>query len=154
MGNRPEARNDKRGAELVKMIQEIGIHPEKFINIEHENILWNGERVWVSWTNKAIYDENNHVVGILSIGNDITGRKQAEDELKQAKEKASSASKIAGFTLGRVVSFSENISGEPRMYYETAMGKGGASSSVAPSPQIEPGSQEIKINVTLTYLIK
>ncbi|MDO8443514.1 MAG: SIMPL domain-containing protein [Candidatus Azambacteria bacterium] len=80
--------------------------------------------------------------------------KAREDAVKQAKEKASTTSKLAGFRLGRVVSFNENISGEPPMYYESmAIGKGGAS-SVSPSPQIEPGSQEIKINVTLTYLIK
>jgi len=81
--------------------------------------------------------------------------KAREDAVKQAKEKASATSKIAGFRLGRVVSFYENSVGEPPMYYETMMdGRGGGASSVSPSPQIEPGSQEIKINVTLTYLIK
>jgi len=79
--------------------------------------------------------------------------KAREDAVKQAKEKALAASKMAGFRLGRVVSFYENSVGEVPMYYE-AMGKGGAASSVSPSPQIEPGNQEIKITVTLTYLIK
>lgn len=79
--------------------------------------------------------------------------KAREDAVRQAKEKASAASKIAGFRLGRVVSFNENTFGEPPIYYEAMMGRGGAS-SVSPSPQIEPGSQEIKISVTLTYLIK
>jgi hypothetical protein len=77
--------------------------------------------------------------------------KAREDAVKQAKEKASAASKIAGFRLGRVIGFNENTFGEPPIYYE-AMGKGGGVTS--PAPQIEPGSQEIKINVTLTYLIK
>jgi len=76
--------------------------------------------------------------------------KAREDAVRQAKEKASAASKIAGFKLGRVIGFSENTFGEPPIYYET-MGKGGGS---APAPQIEPGTQEITINVTLTYLIK
>ena len=44
---------------------------------------------------------------------------------------------------------SEGFSGEPPVFYE-ALAKGGA----APVPQIEPGSQEIKVNVTLTYLLK
>ncbi len=80
--------------------------------------------------------------------------KAREDAVKQAKEKALSTSKIAGFRLGRVVNFYENSVGESPMYYESmAMGKGGAS-NVSPLPQIEPGSQEIKISVTLTYLIK
>ncbi|MDP3004254.1 MAG: SIMPL domain-containing protein [Candidatus Azambacteria bacterium] len=76
--------------------------------------------------------------------------KAREDAVKQAKEKASAASEIAGFRLGRVIGFNENTFGEPPMYYET-MGKGGGT---APAPQIEPGTQEITINVTLTYLIK
>ncbi len=77
--------------------------------------------------------------------------KAREEAVNQAKEKASAASKIAGFRLGRVIGFSENTFGEPPMYYET-MGKGGGGAT--PAPQIEPGTQEIKINVTLTYLIK
>ncbi len=77
--------------------------------------------------------------------------KAREAAVKQAKEQALAASKIAGFNLGRVVGFNENTLGEPPIYYE-AMGKGGGAASLA--PQIEPGSQEIKINVTLTYLLK
>jgi uncharacterized protein YggE len=80
--------------------------------------------------------------------------KAREDAVNQAKEKAKSASKTAGFRLGRLIGFSENFSGEPRMYYEKMGMGGGASSSVAPSPQIEPGSQDITVNITLTYLIK
>ena len=76
--------------------------------------------------------------------------KARKEAVKQAKEKAAAVSKIAGFKLGRLIGFNENFSGEPPMFYE-AMGKGGGT---APAPQIEPGTQEIKINVTLTYLIK
>ena len=66
-----------------------------------------------------------------------------------AKEKARLTSETAGFRLGRLVNFSENFSGEPPIYFE-ALGRGGAASA----PQIEPGSEEIKVSVTLTYLIK
>jgi len=79
--------------------------------------------------------------------------KAREDAVKKAKDQALAVSKIAGFSLGRIVGFSENTFGQVPMYYE-AMGKGGGVSSVAPAPQIEPGTQEITINVTLTYLIK
>ena len=76
--------------------------------------------------------------------------KAREAAANQAKEKALAASKIAGFRLGRVIGFNENAFGEPPIYYE-AMGKGGGT---APAPQIEPGTQEITISITLTYLIK
>ncbi len=77
--------------------------------------------------------------------------KAREEAVKQAQDKAAAISKIAGFRLGRLVGFSENFSGEPPVFYE-AMGKGGG--SMAPAPQIEPGTQEIKVIVTLTYIIK
>lgn len=77
--------------------------------------------------------------------------KAREDAVKQAKEKASAASKIAGFKLGRVIGFSENTFGEPPIFYR-ALEKGGG--DMASAPQIEPGTQEITINITLTYLIK
>ena len=76
--------------------------------------------------------------------------KAREAAVKQAREQALAASKIAGFNLGRVVGFNENTLGEPPVFYE-ALVKGGGT---APAPQIEPGTQEITINVTLTYLIK
>ncbi|MBI4920001.1 SIMPL domain-containing protein [Candidatus Azambacteria bacterium] len=78
--------------------------------------------------------------------------KAREEAVKQAKEKAMAASKIASFRLGRLIGFSESASGEPPIFYE-AMGRGGGIAASA-APQIEPGSQEITINITLTYLIK
>ncbi len=78
--------------------------------------------------------------------------KAREEAVKQAKEKALLTSKTAGFRLGRVIGFNESSVGEPPVFYE-AMGKGGSVAS-SPSPQIEPGNQEIKISVTLIYLIK
>lgn len=78
--------------------------------------------------------------------------KAREAAVKQAKEQALAASKIAGFNLGRVVGFSENTFGQMPVYRTMEMG--GGASAVAPAPQIEPGTQEITINVTLTYLIK
>ncbi|MBI3592717.1 MAG: PAS domain S-box protein, partial [Nitrospirae bacterium] len=41
-----------------------------------------GERVWVAWTNKGIY-ENKMLTGVLCIGNDITMFKKAEQELRK-----------------------------------------------------------------------
>ena len=77
--------------------------------------------------------------------------KAREAAVEQARKQALATSKIAGLRLGRVVGFSENTMGEIPMYRE-ALGMGGGATSVV--PQIEPGSEEIIINVTLTYLIK
>jgi PAS domain S-box-containing protein len=69
------------------MIKDIGINPEKFITHENENMLRNGERVWVAWTNKAIRDGNGKVIEILCIGNDITERRRLEILLSESEER-------------------------------------------------------------------
>ena len=76
--------------------------------------------------------------------------KAREEAVKQAKEKSLAAAKIAGFRLGRLIDFSEGFSGEPPVFYK-ALGKGGETTQAL---QIEPGTQEINVSVTLTYLIK
>lgn len=79
--------------DLSDMIEDIGRFPEKYARNENENIRRNGERVWVAWTNKAIRDENGNVVEVLCVGNDISARKQAEEELRKAKDAAESANR-------------------------------------------------------------
>jgi PAS domain S-box-containing protein len=54
--------------------------PEMYQDSENENILKNGRRVWIAWTNKAITDDLGNVVELLCIGNDITNRKYAEQQ--------------------------------------------------------------------------
>src|SRR3989344_2468805 len=60
--------------------------------------------------------------------------KAREEAVKQAKEKAAAAAKIAGFRLGRLVNFNEGFSGEPPVFFESMAAKGGGAVS---SPQIE-----------------
>ncbi len=77
---------DHAGKNLQEMIQDIFIHPDLYEKNQNENIRHNGERVWISWTNKPIFDENGKVAEILSIGNDHTNLKRAEEELRKSKE--------------------------------------------------------------------
>ena len=51
--------------------------PDAFRDNENENITKDGHRIWIRWSNRALY-QNDQVVGILSIGSDITEFKQAE----------------------------------------------------------------------------
>ncbi|MDD2646930.1 MAG: SIMPL domain-containing protein [Patescibacteria group bacterium] len=76
-----------------------------------------------------------------------------EKAIAQAKEKARDIAKSVGFSLGRVVSFSENdgtYTYSQPIYLDKAMsgiGGGGA-------PSIEQGSQEITVNVTLGFELR
>lgn len=79
-------KTESSGRDLSNLIKEIFNNPEHFVNNENENMRGNGERVWVSWTNKAIMDNKGNLIGILSVGNDITAIKLTETELKRSRD--------------------------------------------------------------------
>jgi len=70
------------GRDLAEMIRGICTNPEAYANNVNENMRRNGERVWISWTNRPIFDAEGRSVGILCIGNDITRRRQEEEARK------------------------------------------------------------------------
>lgn len=71
---------------LSSLMAEIAADPMKFQQNINENVRKNGERVWVSWTNRVVLNKQGSVKEILSIGSDITERIHAEDELKKYRE--------------------------------------------------------------------
>ena len=72
---------DTMGRDLRAMIMDIGQNPERYTTHENENVRRNGERVWVSWTNRVVRDSEGRVTEMLCIGNDITERKQLEERM-------------------------------------------------------------------------
>ncbi len=78
-------RTESSGRDLAAMIEDIGRHPERYMNNENENQRSNGERVWIVWTNKGIADEKGDISEILCVGNDITQRKKAEQALRESE---------------------------------------------------------------------
>jgi PAS domain S-box-containing protein len=92
---------ESSGRDLSWLIDDIISKPEVHAFNENENIRKNGEKVWIAWTNKPIFDESGSITEILSVGNDITKRKKIEESLKRtlddlaiAKERAESADRI------------------------------------------------------------
>ncbi len=85
---------DTSGRDLKAMIEDIGRNPEIYTTNENENMRRNGERVWVAWTNKGIINKDGHITEILCIGNDITERKQAEEERKKVQAQLQQAQKM------------------------------------------------------------
>jgi len=88
-------KTDSELRNLAAMIRDIGLNPEEYANNENENMRKDGGRIWVSWTNKAIYDEDGNILEILCVGNDITERKLLEWQLLQAL-KMESVGTLAG----------------------------------------------------------
>lgn len=75
----PQIESD--GKNLGKMIDQLLRSPDDFEENIHENIRKNGERVWVSWRNRAIRDADGKVIGNLALGRDITRHKITLDAL-------------------------------------------------------------------------
>ncbi|MFH1441263.1 MAG: PAS domain-containing sensor histidine kinase [Candidatus Omnitrophota bacterium] len=78
------SKTDKAGQNLSEMLNNIVADPVKYVSNENENMLNTGERVWISWTNKLIYDEKGRVEGVLSVGNDITEIKKIQTDLQRS----------------------------------------------------------------------
>lgn len=97
-----------------------------------------------------------NIVGGISF--DVDDKTKSEDEARKlavadAKAKAEQAAKTAGFTLGKIINYQESSNNiRPLPMYakaDTAVGLGGG----APT-ELNTGSTDITINVTLSYEVK
>lgn len=91
---------------------------------------------------------------VSGVSFEVDDKLKAENEARQkavdeAKKKAQDASRIAGFRLGKIVNYTEGIGGypEPVSYLRAQDTK----EVVQPPTQIEPGSTDIVITVTLSF---
>lgn len=96
----------------------------------------------------------NQISGVSFDVDDKTGfeseaRKKAVEE---ARKKAGEAAKIAGFKLGRIINYSENFGNNIR---PIPLMEGVAADKGTSTPtQIEPGSTDITVSVTLSYEVQ
>ncbi len=100
----------------------------------------------------ATKDGANQIGGLYFTLDDATQEKLEADARKiaiaNAKKKAAEIAKESGITLGRIINVSEGSGFSPRPMYavaEKAMGV------PADTTQIQPGSSEITISVTLSF---
>ncbi len=70
------------GEDLEKFVTDLLRDPKSYIRNENENIKKNGETVFISWSNRAVIDENGKIKEILCVGNDITDFKHAQYDLE------------------------------------------------------------------------
>lgn len=85
-----------------------------------------------------------------------TNSTQAENEARikavaDAKAKANVAAQAAGFQLGRIINYSENFGGMPGPLPMAAGATGGMNVN---QTKLELGTNEITVNVTLSYEVK
>jgi len=73
----PETDSARHSVE--SMLQNIGIDPEHYASAEFENVLKNGEPAWISWSNKALFDDSGTMTEVFCAGNDVTLQKRHEE---------------------------------------------------------------------------
>jgi len=102
----------------------------------------------------ATQEGANEVGGVTFDVDDKTkAQNDARDEaVAEAKRKAGDAARIAGFTLGRIVNYSESFGGEP--YPVPLYTKAMPEAADAVPTRVEPGSTEIAVTVTLSFEIR
>ena len=72
----------KPSKETDSMIYRLFKNPNLFVDAETQANTKNGEIVWVSWTNKVVYNRNGKPVSADAVGFDITKRKEMEAQLQ------------------------------------------------------------------------
>lgn len=71
------------GRNLEDMIRDICARPEDFSVNENQNVKKDGTLLWIAWRNRPVRDEQGNLIGILSVGIDVTARHKAEESQRQ-----------------------------------------------------------------------
>jgi uncharacterized protein len=156
---------------VITAIKELGV-PEKDIQTQNYNV--NPTYEYTSGSQKVTgYTGNTNITiklddpqksntvldtavsnGATNVGGisfDNSDKTSAENEarkkaIESARKKAEDAASAAGFKLGKVINYSEGFEGAPipLRAYDSANSKDVAT-------QIEPGTNEVRISVTLSF---
>lgn len=100
---------------LVEMIGGISADPERFALSEVECVCKNGERVFISWTNKACCSADGVLEEILCIGQDVTDRRKMQQLLVQSEKMMTVGGLAAGMAhelnnpIGTIAQHAQNI---------------------------------------------
>jgi len=89
-------------SEKHSLLKEVLSSPEITLYSEEEIITKDGNKKWLAWTNRPIYDENGMLKEILCVGSDISARKSAEKLAHLQQQRLIQTDKMT--TLGVLVS--------------------------------------------------
>ena len=74
--------------------------------------------------------------------------------IQKAKEKARAIAQAGSLEIGKLISIDESSPNQPQPYAVGVRGASADAKMLPPVPEIQPGSQEVHITVTLTYEIE
>ncbi|NLX19995.1 MAG: PAS domain S-box protein [Desulfobulbus sp.] len=78
---------DKEGTNMRRMIEDLLHHPRQYAVHENENMCSDDRRVWIVWANTPLFDAQGRYTEVLSVGNDVTDRKMAEQALHREQDR-------------------------------------------------------------------
>ena len=84
----------KFSRQVRSMLRNIGQHPSRYASTEYKNVRKDGEKVWMSWKNKAVLDEGGEVSEVLCVGTDISVIKRHEGLLQQCRSNLESQVRV------------------------------------------------------------
>jgi two-component system sensor histidine kinase/response regulator len=95
--------------ERADLVNQVRHQPQRHLTNENENLCRDGRRVWLAWSNCPIPDSDGNLGEILSVGTDISERKQAElalarnnAALEAAIQSAEAANRVKGEFLANM----------------------------------------------------
>lgn len=106
---------ESSGRNMAAMIADVCAQPEKYALNENENMRKNGERVFISWANKASYAADGRLEEILCIGQDVTERKRMQEMILQTEKMMTVGGLAAGMAhelnnpIGTIAQHAQNI---------------------------------------------
>lgn len=123
------------GRDLKTFLTELVRDPNRYASSVNVNMLRNGERVWIFWANKGIYDDQGRVQEVLRVGLDITARElrleAATQELRDIGQMLEGRDWVQRKKLKEITSRIEQISQELERPWKAS--KSGVFESVVPA---------------------
>jgi PAS domain S-box-containing protein len=104
------------GRDLARFLDGLKQDPNRYAFSVNQNQLRNGQKVWIFWANKGIYDEQGQIQEVLRVGLDITERElrleAATQELREISNMLEGRSWVQRKKLKEITSRIEEISRE------------------------------------------
>ena len=120
--------------DLTSFLDGLTRDPNRYAFSVNQNVLRNGQKVWIFWANKGIYDDQGQVNEVLRVGLDITERElrleAATRELREISTMLQGRSWVQRKKLKEITARIEAISEELERPW--TLSKSGVFESVAP----------------------
>lgn len=120
--------------DLTSFLDGLRREPNRYAFSVNQNMLRNGEKVWLYWANKGIYDEQDQTKEVLRVGLDITERERrlevATQELREISTMLQGRAWVQRKKLKEITARIEAISDELERPW--TLSKSGDFESVAP----------------------